>query len=94
MCFIDNQRRIFMKQQVIEDINIMPQLDRACGLVMHKDKIVGFISWKYGAIRGSENLAPTPTSSNKSGIGYRRMLFSPKNPCFRKKQGSERNLSF
>jgi len=49
MYFIDNQRRIFMKQQVIEDVNIMPQLDKACGLDMHKDKIVGFISWKDGS---------------------------------------------
>ena len=38
-----------MKQQVIEDVNIMPQLDRACGLDMHKDKIVGFISCKDGS---------------------------------------------
>ncbi|WP_184547804.1 hypothetical protein [Mucilaginibacter sp. FT3.2] len=38
-----------MKQQVIEDVNIMPQLDRACGLDMHKDKIVGFISGKDGS---------------------------------------------
>ena len=37
-----------MKQQVIEDVNIMPQLDKACGLDMHKDKIVGFISGKDG----------------------------------------------
>lgn len=37
-----------MKQQVIEDVNIMPQLDGACGLDMHKDKIVGFISCKDG----------------------------------------------
>ena len=35
-----------MKQQVIEDVNIMPQLERACGLDMHKDKIVGLISGK------------------------------------------------
>ena len=28
---------------------IMPQLDRACGLDMHKDKIVGFISGKDGS---------------------------------------------
>jgi transposase len=49
MYIIDNQRRIFMKQQVIEDVNIMPQLDRACGLDMHKDKIVGFISGKDGS---------------------------------------------
>jgi transposase len=38
-----------MKQQVIEDVNIMPQLDKACGLDMHKDKIVGFISGKDGS---------------------------------------------
>ncbi|MDB5135702.1 MAG: hypothetical protein JWP37_2305 [Mucilaginibacter sp.] len=41
-----------MKQQVIEDVNIMPHLDRACGLDMHKDKIVGFISWKDGGNQG------------------------------------------
>ena len=34
MYFIDNQRRIFMKQQVIEDVNIMPQLQKACGIDM------------------------------------------------------------
>ncbi len=38
-----------MKQQVIDDVNIMPQLDKACGLDMHKDKIVGFISGKDGS---------------------------------------------
>jgi transposase len=38
-----------MKQQVIEDVNIMPQLDRACGLDMHKHKIVGFIFCKDGS---------------------------------------------
>lgn len=38
-----------MKQQVIEDVNIMPQLNRACGLDMHKDKIVGLISGKDGS---------------------------------------------
>jgi len=37
-----------MKQQVIGDVNIMPQLEKACGLDMHKDKIVGFISGKDG----------------------------------------------
>lgn len=37
-----------MKQQVIEDENIMPQLNRACDLDMHKGKIVGFISGKDG----------------------------------------------
>ncbi|TWJ03496.1 transposase IS116/IS110/IS902 family protein [Mucilaginibacter frigoritolerans] len=38
-----------MKQQVIEDVNIMPQLDRAGGLDMHKNKIIGFISCKDGS---------------------------------------------
>jgi transposase len=37
-----------MKQQVIEDVNIMPQLDKASGLDMHKDRIITFISWKGG----------------------------------------------
>jgi len=49
MHFIDNKRRIFMEKQVIEDLNITLQLDRACGLHMHKDKIVGFISGKDGS---------------------------------------------
>ncbi|GAA3963669.1 hypothetical protein [Mucilaginibacter dorajii] len=35
-----------MKQQVIEDVNIIPHLNKACGLDMHKDKIPGFISGK------------------------------------------------
>ncbi|RKR82848.1 hypothetical protein BDD43_3038 [Mucilaginibacter gracilis] len=35
-----------MKQQNTTDVSIMPQLDKACGLDMHKDKIVGFISCK------------------------------------------------
>ena len=30
-----------MKQQAIEDVNIMPQLHKACGFDIHKDKIVG-----------------------------------------------------
>lgn len=38
-----------MKQQLNEDVQITPQLDKACGLDMHKDKIVGFISWKDGS---------------------------------------------
>lgn len=37
-----------MKQQII-DVNIMPQLDRACTLNMHKDKIFGFTSWRDGS---------------------------------------------
>jgi hypothetical protein len=32
-----------MKQHLKEDVNILPQLDKACGLDMHKDKIVSFI---------------------------------------------------
>jgi hypothetical protein len=31
-----------MKQQVIEAVNIMPQLHKACGFDIQKDKIVGF----------------------------------------------------
>jgi len=31
-----------MKEQNGVDVNIVPQLDKACGLDMHKDKIVGF----------------------------------------------------
>jgi len=38
-----------MKQQVIENVNIMPHLDKACGLDMHKEKIVGCISYKDGS---------------------------------------------
>jgi hypothetical protein len=38
-----------MKQQNTTDVSIMPQLDKACGLDMHKDKIVGFISCKDGS---------------------------------------------
>lgn len=38
-----------MKQQITTDVNILPQLDRACGLDMHKEKIVGFISNKDGS---------------------------------------------
>ena len=64
-----------MKQQVIEDVNIMPQLDRACGLDMHKDKIVGFISCKMAAIRSLGNLALTPVSSKRSEIGYRKTTY-------------------
>ncbi|MBS1528575.1 MAG: IS110 family transposase, partial [Bacteroidetes bacterium] len=37
-----------MKPQLNQDVNIQPQLDKACGLDMHKDKIVGFISTKDG----------------------------------------------
>lgn len=35
-----------MKQQVVEDVNIMSQLNKASD--PDKDKIVGFISWKDG----------------------------------------------
>lgn len=38
-----------MKPQLVQDVNIPPQLDKACGLDMHKDKIVGFISGKDGS---------------------------------------------
>ncbi len=38
-----------MQQQLIKDVNITPQLDKACGLDMHKDKIVGFISCNDGS---------------------------------------------
>ncbi|MDO3641101.1 hypothetical protein [Mucilaginibacter sp. L3T2-6] len=38
-----------MKQHLKEDVNNLPQLDKACGLDMHKDKIVGFISCKDGS---------------------------------------------
>lgn len=41
-----------MKEQNSVDINIIPQLDKAFGLDMHKVKIVGFISCKVG--RGQE----------------------------------------
>jgi len=30
-----------MKKQVSGEVNILPQLDKACGLDMHKEKIVG-----------------------------------------------------
>ncbi|MFD2584479.1 hypothetical protein ACFSR6_18420 [Pedobacter vanadiisoli] len=35
-----------MKEQNNADVNIVPQLDKAFGLNMHKDKIVGFISYR------------------------------------------------
>jgi transposase len=38
-----------MKQLTNKDVNITPQLDKACGLDMHKEKIVGFISCKDGS---------------------------------------------
>ena len=38
-----------MKEQNSVDVNIVPQLDKACGPDMHKDKIVGFISCKDGS---------------------------------------------
>ena len=38
-----------MKHQNGVDVSIVPQLDKACGLDMHKDKIVGFISAKDGS---------------------------------------------
>lgn len=38
-----------MKEQNSTDVNIIPQPDKACGLDMHKDKIVGFISCKDGS---------------------------------------------
>jgi transposase len=38
-----------MKQLTNKDVNIAPQLDKACGLDMHKEKIVGFISCKDGS---------------------------------------------
>ena len=38
-----------MNQQTNRDVNIAPQLDKACGLDMHKEKIVGFISCKDGS---------------------------------------------
>lgn len=40
-----------MKQHLKGDVNILPQLDKACGLDMHKDKIVGFISVKTVPVR-------------------------------------------
>ncbi len=30
------------------EVKLMPQLEKACGLDLHKDKIVGFISDKEG----------------------------------------------
>lgn len=30
------------------EVNILPQLDEACGLDIHKDTIIGFISDKKG----------------------------------------------
>ena len=65
-----------MKQQVIEDVNIMPQLDKACGLDMHKDKIVGFISVKMAAIKSLGNLRLTPVNSKRSGTGYKKAIFT------------------
>ena len=38
-----------MKQLTNKDVNIAPQLDKACGLDMHKEKIVCFISSKDGS---------------------------------------------
>lgn len=38
-----------MKEQNGADVNIIPQQEKACGLDMHKDKIVGFISGKDGS---------------------------------------------
>ena len=35
-------------EQTIQDVRILPQLEKACGLDIHKDKIVGFISDKDG----------------------------------------------
>lgn len=38
-----------MRKETNTDVHIMPQLEKACGLDMHKDKIVGFISSKDGS---------------------------------------------
>jgi hypothetical protein len=75
MYFIDNEWRIFMKQQVIEDVNIVPQLDRACGLDMPKTRSSALFHAKMAAIRSLGNLALTLVNSRKSEIGYRRMTF-------------------
>lgn len=45
-----------MKEQNDTDVNIVLQLDKACGLDMHKDKIVGFISSKDGSGQGTRIL--------------------------------------
>jgi hypothetical protein len=69
------QPRIFMKQQVIEGVNIMPQLDRACGLDMHKDKIIGFISCKDGSNQEFREFGTYTCELRKSEIGYRKTTF-------------------
>ena len=38
-----------MKQQTATNMDILPQLDKACGLDIHKEKIVGFIACKDGS---------------------------------------------
>jgi transposase len=38
-----------MKQKTATNMNILPQLEKECGIDIHKDKIVGFISCKDGS---------------------------------------------
>ncbi|MGN6394715.1 MAG: hypothetical protein ACTHMI_04080 [Mucilaginibacter sp.] len=38
-----------MSKELNTDVQITPQLDKACSLDMHKDRIVGFISCKDGS---------------------------------------------
>jgi transposase len=38
-----------MKQPKVADMTILPQLDKACGLDIHKNKIVGFNAFKDGS---------------------------------------------
>lgn len=33
------------------EVKLMPQLEKVCGLDLHKDKIVGFISSKEGDLK-------------------------------------------
>lgn len=65
------------------EVKLMPQLEKACGLDLHKDKIVGFISSKEGDLQelrefrtfsydlGNTDLEAWPKRVKLYPIGYK-----------------------
>lgn len=52
------------------EVKLLPQLEKACGLDLHKDKIVGFISDKDGKQQELQEYGTLPMTYTRSGIGY------------------------
>gem|GEM_PF-3351031 len=65
-----------MQQQSHQEVSFTPQLNKACGIDVHKDKIVCFISDKEGQEQILQEFGTFTCQLIRSRNGYWRMVLN------------------